>query len=286
MATNYPIALDTNTNLPNPTGASFQNNPDHGQQHANANDAIKALETKLGIGNTAPSATGLLLVPTGSGTTAWSQLTSSQLAATLTDETGTGNAVFNTTPTLVTPKIDTINENTTGNGVTAGGVNMKAGVITTANAVSANAIPQNGVSGDKLATSALFLGYAQTTTNFISRSTTAVQVPGLTITVTIPAGGRRVKLTAYCGSSYPSGAAARYHMTIWDGTVGTGTQLQDTGPAASAGNTPQAALAIAIVTPAAGSKTYNVGFRSENGTVDCVLENGTSSPAFILAELL
>lgn len=148
MATNYPTSLDNGTSLPSPTGSNTQNNPDHASQHSTANDAIKALEAKLGIGSTTPSSTGLFLIPTGAGTTAWSAITSAQLAATLSDETGTGSAVFATTPTLVTPKVDTINENTLNNGVTVAGMNIKSGVIQSAS----TALGSGTVSSTNLAT--------------------------------------------------------------------------------------------------------------------------------------
>lgn len=46
MATSFPSALDT---LTNPTSSNPQNSPSHSEQHANANDAIEALEAKVGI---------------------------------------------------------------------------------------------------------------------------------------------------------------------------------------------------------------------------------------------
>lgn len=45
MATNFPTSVDT---LTNPTSTDGQDNPPHDTQHANANDAIEALETALG----------------------------------------------------------------------------------------------------------------------------------------------------------------------------------------------------------------------------------------------
>jgi hypothetical protein len=48
MATNYPTALD---NLTNPVSNDSLNSPSHSAQHANANDAIEAIEAKLGVGN-------------------------------------------------------------------------------------------------------------------------------------------------------------------------------------------------------------------------------------------
>ena len=46
MATNYPVSLDA---LNNPNGTDSLSNPSHSQQHSNANDAIEALQTKVGI---------------------------------------------------------------------------------------------------------------------------------------------------------------------------------------------------------------------------------------------
>lgn len=146
---NYPTSLDNSVSLPNPTGTNTQNNPDHAGLHTSENQAIIALEGKVGTGATTPAA-NTLLVGTGAGTSAWQGLTSAQLAAILTDETGSGSAVFANTPVLITPKVDTINENTVGNGVTVGGVNLKNGVISTASAVSSSAIAAGAVTPDKL----------------------------------------------------------------------------------------------------------------------------------------
>ena len=50
MATNFPTSLD---NLTNPTGSSSLTSPDHAGQHADANDAIEALQAKVGVNNSA-----------------------------------------------------------------------------------------------------------------------------------------------------------------------------------------------------------------------------------------
>lgn len=125
----YPTAKDDSTSLPNPSGTDKQNSPDHGALHTSENQAIIALESKLGTGATVP-ASNTLLLGTGAGTSAWSAATSAQLAASVSDETGSGSLVFAITPTLVTPKVDTINEATGGNGVTVSSVNVKSGVVT------------------------------------------------------------------------------------------------------------------------------------------------------------
>lgn len=48
MATSFPTSLDT---LTNPTSGDSLNSPSHSGQHADANDAIEALQAKVGVNN-------------------------------------------------------------------------------------------------------------------------------------------------------------------------------------------------------------------------------------------
>ena len=50
MSTNFPTTLDT---LSNPSGANTLNSPSHASQHGNANDAIEAIQAKVGVDNSA-----------------------------------------------------------------------------------------------------------------------------------------------------------------------------------------------------------------------------------------
>jgi hypothetical protein len=50
LATNFPTSLDT---LTNPDGTSSLSNPSHATQHSNANDAIEALQAKVGVNGSA-----------------------------------------------------------------------------------------------------------------------------------------------------------------------------------------------------------------------------------------
>lgn len=70
MATNFPTSVDV---LTNPTANDSLNAPSHSLQHTNANDAIEAIETKLGIGNSpaGSAVAGALLQANGSGSTSW-----------------------------------------------------------------------------------------------------------------------------------------------------------------------------------------------------------------------
>ena len=46
MTTSYPSGLDS---LSNPSSGDPLSNPSHSAQHANANDAIEAIETAIGV---------------------------------------------------------------------------------------------------------------------------------------------------------------------------------------------------------------------------------------------
>ena len=53
MTTNFPTSLDA---LTNPTSTDSLTSPSHADQHANANDAIEALEAKVGVNGSAVTA--------------------------------------------------------------------------------------------------------------------------------------------------------------------------------------------------------------------------------------
>jgi hypothetical protein len=50
LATNFPNSLDT---LTNPNSSNPLSSPSHSQQHANENDAIEALQSKVGVNGSA-----------------------------------------------------------------------------------------------------------------------------------------------------------------------------------------------------------------------------------------
>lgn len=260
---NFPASLDNGTSLPNPSTSSNTNNPSHAGLHSAENAAIIAVEGKVGIGATTPAANQLLF-GTGAGTTAWQGLTSAQLLAILSDETGTGSAVFATTPTLVTPKIDTINEATGGNGTTIGGVNIKSGALTTANSVVSSNITQNAVTGDKLATTAIKIGYIETTTA-VGSVTTVVDWTGLSVAVTVPAGGRDVKITANGNFTHSAGGVACIINVKEGATLLRAAQFV----VANTTNAFHGQTTVRVSAPSAGSHTYKMqgGFSSGTGVL-------------------
>jgi hypothetical protein len=78
VASNFPTSLD---NFTNPSSGNTLDSPSHSLQHSDINDAVEALEAKLGIGaSPAGSATsGQVLTASTGGTTTWSTPTTGGL---------------------------------------------------------------------------------------------------------------------------------------------------------------------------------------------------------------
>ena len=133
----------------------------HAAQHNLEQGEIVQVATKIGTGSSTPT-NNKVLRGNGTGTSTWAQVglttdvtgtlpvanggtgitslgsgvatflgtpSSANLASAVTGETGSGALVFATTPTLTTPKVDTINEETADNGVTVDGLNIKDGYV-------------------------------------------------------------------------------------------------------------------------------------------------------------
>jgi hypothetical protein len=149
---NYPTSLDS---FVNPTTNDFLNSPNHVQQHSDINDAVEALEAKLGIGASVAAANKLLR-GTGAGASAWDKdapsgtIVGTSDSQTLTNKTLTSptiNTAIINNPTL---KTDTIAEYTSAAGVTIDGLLVKDGYLQTSNAVRTAAIQDAAVTANKL----------------------------------------------------------------------------------------------------------------------------------------
>lgn len=199
---------------------------------------------------------------------------------TLTNKTLTSPTISSPTITNATLSADAITGFSTSNTGTIYGIGVSAGVISTANSIAAGTIVQNGVAASQLATTAITLGYVQITTNFTTTSASAVQVTSLTLTVTIPAGGRRIKVSAYTGSLASSSSGVPV-LSLWNGIVGSGTQIQQCNGIASDG---AGKYIVWSGTPGAGSVTYNLGLSTSAGTG--TLTGSSTIPAFLIVEAI
>jgi hypothetical protein len=133
------------------------------------------------------------------------------------------------------------------------------------------------------------LGYQQITSNQSTTSTTAVVIPGLTVGVTVPAGGRRVKITVFARDAYNSTAqpAAGNVIAIYSGASANALTTQIGGQQV---NIPYGTSTVvncsATQIPSAGTIYYTVAFYTTNAADAFNVEAGAAYPAFILVELI
>jgi hypothetical protein len=126
------------------------------------------------------------------------------------------------------------------------------------------------------------LGLRQILVNFSTSSASAVQVTGLSVPFIAPA-GRKISARSVARDIISSGGSAYMTLTLWDGTVGSGTQLtssQVLGPTATSQGEP--AVAEINHTPSAGSHTYNAGLHTSSVTAQ--IDAATTYPAFLKIE--
>lgn len=138
-----------------------------------------------------------------------------------------------------------------------------------------------GVLATGLDSAAISLGYAQITSDFTdATSGSDVDVTGLSVTVTTPSGGRRIKITGYCPrllSSHAAGTLMQMH--IKEST----TQLQTAGfntPVTSYGM-PISVIYTAVVS--AGSHTYKLAIKQGAAGTMTVSASATL-PSFIFVQ--
>lgn len=104
MATLYPTAKDDGTTLPNPTALSPRNAPSLAGLQDNQNDAVIAVQNKLGTGASV-AASGKLLRGTGAGASAWDKDAPTGTIVGTTDSQVLTNKTL-TSPTINTPVIN------------------------------------------------------------------------------------------------------------------------------------------------------------------------------------
>src|SRR5215207_9381926 len=99
MATNYPGALDTTSNLPTSPDPFVEDvTAGHLQHSPTVHGGILALEAKVGIGTSpaASAATGNVLAKNANGTTTWQAQTGGAAIVTIQDEGSTTSSTVNT----------------------------------------------------------------------------------------------------------------------------------------------------------------------------------------------
>jgi hypothetical protein len=127
-----------------------------------------------------------------------------------------------------------------------------------------------------------YLGYEQITSNIGSLTAgSATQLTGLTVTVTVPTGVTKVKVTLQLPGLTSGVSTSIIYPSIWAGTVGSGTQLTQADVTTAGTNYLIPVTLVAVYTPSAGSITFNAGYNGGDGGT---LEAAATYPAFILVE--
>ncbi len=123
------------------------------------------------------------------------------------------------------------------------------------------------------------LSYVERTSDFTTASGTAVQVTTLT-TGSIQVPGTRIQIIAFVPFWEVSGLSS-VEMSIWDGTVASGTLLNRSSMTQTLTTYRANPFVMWVGTPAAGSKTYNVGvFSSAASSITGKM--ASTSPGFIM----
>jgi hypothetical protein len=300
----YPTSIDS---IPQPTPTSPSNNPSNAGVAVAQTNAIVALETKLGTGASTPTS-GTVLTGNGTGTSAWAtpatagivsnsgMPTNGQIAqwtsATAIEgiaTTGSGSAVLATSPTLVTPALGTpasgVATNLTGtaSGLTAGNVTTNAnltGPITSSG--NATAVTTNAITAPMLATGAITLGVINYTTgNKTTSGTSLAAFSGLSLGVTIPAGGRDVEVTFDARDSFGGSGIFYIYSGATSGALTTSlaqTQLNQTS-----GSVP-VHISAHIVAPSSGPIYYTVAYLFTGS--GATIEAGAGYPASLVAKVV
>lgn len=128
------------------------------------------------------------------------------------------------------------------------------------------------------------VGYRQITTSPTAAALAAVT--GLSMPVIVPA-NRKIKFRIVPGVFVGvDTASVQGCVSIWDGTVGSGTQLAEGRMSTAAINQSSGVVCETIRTLSTGSHTINGGLRTIGGGTTTLTSGATTTPTYIIAELI
>lgn len=220
---------------------------------------ITAVATKVGTGSSVPAA-ATLLYGTGAGTSAWQGLTSAQLLAIISDETGTGALVFASSPTIVTPTIASFTNAQHDHSGAAGGGTLNGGT----------ALQNSTVTSSKLntgSTSAAVAAAASTT----STSYTPTLSDSLTTSVTVTIGANGVALLVVSSQSFQANNGAQSFASFSASGANTiaasdANALAFGLPTVGSGMMAQFSKVKILTGLTPGSTTFTLAYRVSGGT--------------------
>ena len=128
------------------------------------------------------------------------------------------------------------------------------------------------------------VGFRQRISNFTTTNTSATQITELSVPIIIPT-GRKIRVTLHGSIMYHSVANTGSIISIWEGTVGSGTQRITSRGFQSGGNGASVGFAEAMYTPTSTTLTLNGGLHAAAaGTAS--FEAGSTTPMYLKVELV
>jgi len=249
MSTTYPTTKQT---FSDPAGTSLQTSPDHAALHTDKNDTIEAIEDVLG---------------TTGGTSVLKSFAAGEFPVRATGVAATGTLQQTIVGGTISPVLGTV-----------GTLVSSTGTVGTLNVGTYSTV--NSIPGSALSTSAITLGSAVITTGFVNAGSAAEDVTGLSVAVTVPSGGRNVKVSFYGVIYNKQTIAATNQVAIKEGT----TTLQTMKFTGITANYTYSLSGFTVLTPSAGAHTYKATTSTTTGTVG--LEASATEPNILLVELI
>lgn len=148
-------------------------------------------------------------------------------------------------------------------------------------------IGTNAIAAASLKTSAIKLGYAEITASIsgVATSTSDVDMTGVTVTVTVPAGGRDLFIISAGGNYQQSGGIDTIYgvIKIKEST----TVLNSTNVTPSAANLPYGwTVTHRVSAPSAGSHTYKIAVAQNSTGPTYTIGAAATNPTYIMALLI
>lgn len=283
----FPGSLDS---FVNPTAASPRTSPSAAGTATLANDALSALEAKVGVNSSAVTSSLDYKVSQASSAVTYLQEYNNTVYA----DGGTTNALSITPATalaayasgqtfMVTPAA----ANTSAATLNVSGLGTKSikyrGQDLFASQLSTSLIARLVYDGTnfQLMNPATLEVTAKATSNQTVTSVAPVQLTGLSAPINVPSGST-VEIECYL-PTVSNTATSFMNLSIWDGTVGSGTQVQKNELYSSTATGDYFMYAKVTVTGVSGAKTYNAGLNSASGTL--VATMAANAPGSITARI-